>query len=217
MSAAVLEALKKFDPANDGHWTVTGDAKLDTLKFFNAGVAVSREELEKIAPGFNRDALRAAMIPPPPPPSVMIPPPPPPETANGTQTAGAGPAEIKTEQPVVELRPASGEAEIEALAEEVGSANEAVNECQRLYEEAGRNLKAAQAVHDSLIARLENRRKDTPRENEIQRYLHSQIAIGRARGKKIQAIRASGLDVGAINKALSASPIDQALASKRRR
>lgn len=50
----VKEALQKLDAGNDNHWTQDGQAKLETVKFFNGGEAVSRDDLEKEFPGFNK-------------------------------------------------------------------------------------------------------------------------------------------------------------------
>ena len=54
----ILAATLKMNPDNDQHWTMDGQAKLETIKFF-AGVPVTRDELNAAVPGFNREALRA--------------------------------------------------------------------------------------------------------------------------------------------------------------
>jgi hypothetical protein len=48
------EALQKLDVGNDNHWTQDGSPRLETIKFLNAGNAVTREELDKEFPGFNK-------------------------------------------------------------------------------------------------------------------------------------------------------------------
>jgi len=58
MSEKIIRAINRMDPENDNHWTVDGLAKLDTVRFY-AGEAVTREKLDEIAPGFNRESLKA--------------------------------------------------------------------------------------------------------------------------------------------------------------
>lgn len=53
------EALQKLDPGNDNHWTQDGSPRLETVKFNNGGNAVTREEIEKDFPGFNKSTAAA--------------------------------------------------------------------------------------------------------------------------------------------------------------
>ena len=55
MKDVILAALAKLDPAVDSHWTAEGLVNLNTFKFLAGGVAISREQLEEVAPGFCRE------------------------------------------------------------------------------------------------------------------------------------------------------------------
>lgn len=55
MKDVILAALAKLDPAVDSHWTAEGLVNLNTFKFLAGGVAVSREQLEEVAPDFRRE------------------------------------------------------------------------------------------------------------------------------------------------------------------
>lgn len=50
----VKDALQKLDAANENHWTQDGSPRLETVKFNNGGIAVTREEIEAGFPGFNK-------------------------------------------------------------------------------------------------------------------------------------------------------------------
>lgn len=51
----VKEALSKLDAGNDNHWTQDGKPKVDTVKMYSKGEAVTRELLDEHFPDFNRD------------------------------------------------------------------------------------------------------------------------------------------------------------------
>ena len=55
MKDVILAALAKLDPAVDSHWTAEGLVNLNTFKFLAGGVAISREQLEEVAPDFHRE------------------------------------------------------------------------------------------------------------------------------------------------------------------
>ena len=55
MKDVILAALAKLDPAVDSHWTTEGLVNLNTFKFLAGGVAISREQLEEVAPDFRRE------------------------------------------------------------------------------------------------------------------------------------------------------------------
>jgi hypothetical protein len=59
MSDKIKEAMTKLDVGNDNHWTQDGQARLDTVKFLSGGETISREDLDKDYPGFNRTTASA--------------------------------------------------------------------------------------------------------------------------------------------------------------
>ena len=61
MKDVILAALAKLDPAVDSHWTAEGLVNLNTFKFLAGGVAISREQLEEVAPDFRRENPHVAI------------------------------------------------------------------------------------------------------------------------------------------------------------
>lgn len=57
MSQALIAALRQLDPNNPNHWTADGAPRLDTVKLLLNGAAVSREQLNAVAPGLSRGDL----------------------------------------------------------------------------------------------------------------------------------------------------------------
>lgn len=55
MSEKIITGLKSLDVKTDAQWTQDGQVNLNAFKFVNGGEAVTREQLEEIAPGFNRE------------------------------------------------------------------------------------------------------------------------------------------------------------------
>ena len=54
MKEVILAALAKLDPTVDSHWTAEGLVNLNSFKFIAGGIAVTREQLEEVAPNFTR-------------------------------------------------------------------------------------------------------------------------------------------------------------------
>lgn len=61
MKDVILAALAKLDTAVDSHWTAEGLVNLNTFKFLAGGVAISREQLEEVAPDFRRENPHVAV------------------------------------------------------------------------------------------------------------------------------------------------------------
>lgn len=55
MSEKIITGLKSLDVKTDAQWTQDGQVNLNAFKFVNGGEAVTREQLEEVAPGFNRE------------------------------------------------------------------------------------------------------------------------------------------------------------------
>lgn len=55
MTDKIITALKTLDVKTDAQWTQDGQVNLNAFKFVNGGEAVTREQLEEVAPGFNRE------------------------------------------------------------------------------------------------------------------------------------------------------------------
>ena len=59
MENQILEALGKLDPLNESHWTRAGLPDISTLLQFTGLSGLKRADVDLVAPGFNRDTLRA--------------------------------------------------------------------------------------------------------------------------------------------------------------
>lgn len=57
MNEKIIEALKKLDPKTDSHWNQDGQVNLAAFKFMMGGEAVTREDIDAVAPNFRRDNL----------------------------------------------------------------------------------------------------------------------------------------------------------------
>jgi hypothetical protein len=57
MALSIIEALAKLDPKNDNHWTIEGEPRLDTVKFFVGVPNLIREDLIKVATFTRADAI----------------------------------------------------------------------------------------------------------------------------------------------------------------
>lgn len=55
MNEKIVTGLKQLDVKTDAQWTQEGLVNLNAFKFVIGGEAVTREQLEEVAPGFNRE------------------------------------------------------------------------------------------------------------------------------------------------------------------
>jgi hypothetical protein len=207
----VLEGLKKMDPKNDNHWTMTGEAKLETVKFLSGGFAVTREELNEFAPGFNRESMQKyvdSLAAEAGNATVQEPGPAGPGAGNGTVTPVADEAKEDVGSP-------NGEVDVEALAEEVARANEAVLELQRLQIKVREDLVAAETKRDALIDSLHVVSPPTTHQQSVVAYLQRghQARLERAAAMR----KLAGLEVDDLMAKASPSPIDQMMRNRRRK
>lgn len=56
----LLEAVKKLDPENDEHWTKIGKPAVEAVEKFYGSTDIARKDIEGAAPGYDREAARAA-------------------------------------------------------------------------------------------------------------------------------------------------------------
>ena len=205
------DTLLKLDPENVNHWTMKGEAKLDTVKFMAGGVSFERDELEKLAPGFSRDALKKALAERNAGAS-NVPPPPPAEGPSGDDAI----TNEQAEQPVLEDGQLGGEAEIEALEQALRDTDEAVVECQRIQAEMTAKIVDLQEHRYSIEAKL---RVARPPESDMDTILIYNKAQQDARMRSHMArvsVYESGVDIDALAAAGQPSALDQALINRKR-
>jgi len=211
----VLAALQKMDVNNDNHWTVSGEAKLETLKFMLGGEMITRDELNTIAPGFSRDAMRAYLANQAAPKT---------EAGNGGQApapavAGAGTddkPDDEPEQPEVAVGNADREAEIEALAKKVNLANEEIQRCQRVQAEMSERIAVLQRDVQQAQSALNKIAPPPTHIETIQGYLSTNKRLMKRRGEARRAVVNSGVSLSALSAAIQPSALDQALRERPR-
>lgn len=203
-------AALRMDPDKESQWTAAGEANLTSLQFL-AGEKVSRDELNEALPGFNRESLRKYLA------DLQA-------TGgnNVNQTKGSGSGngvtKVVPQQPKVEGPGSeSGAPDIEALAEKVNRANEAVLECERLQEEARLNLQSAIEKRDAAVQALEAVKPKATFAQTNAAFLASQRANYRRRAEAVAVVRTSGINLRAVAEAIGPSKLDRALGDRRRK
>lgn len=208
MSQQVLEGLKKLDPDNDNHWTMDGQAKLETIKFLSGGTAISREELDKIAPGFNRQAMKDYLTAEAGNVAVSQP---------GPTGPGAGDGGSAIIEPTASVEgSADREDEIETLAEKIASSDERVLELKRIHEQAGKDVAAEILVNDRLHDRMTTLNPAPTHQENIKTYLASVVSLRQTRALARHALATSGIDIDGLMAQAAPAPIDQALKGRSR-
>lgn len=136
------------------------------------------------------------------------------EENDASEGGEGGPADDgETEQPEMEDG-AAGSDEIEALAEELHSREEAIAEL-RVEANALRNkIDEEEAEADKIRMRIEQLKPKNSNQATIQTYLEMQKNILEERGERQKALREAGVDLKTLTKSVSKSPIDQAMARK---
>ena len=227
----ITDALAKLDPANDNHWTSDGLPRIDTVRMLAADQTLSRELITAEAPNFSRTSVAKAPDTPPVVPPVVPPVPPmtPAEVAASVSAAltsvqeGAG-ATTETESD------SAGMPSVET--EQVGEdASFSEADYDLMIEQAQKNLQdtinirnAAQAVVnvaqnelDDIINEKHAAAPGTSTAMAIQGYLASQQESLTERGRRARVLQESGVTLRDIQALIpQASPLDQALTSKKR-
>lgn len=205
-SARIKDALAKLDVENDNHWTGDGLPRLDTVKLTAGDQSLTREAVTAAAPGFSRGTAAALAAP-----AVSQ------ATATGS-TAIAAPATVQPAAITVSVD------EREAVLE---NADPKIAELQSKLEDRNEymvELRAAKAKFDAefvstrdeidrLTVQLESLAGKETAQDAIRGYLASQQALSAERAARIQAIRASGVDLRELTRGLKA-PIDSAMSRK---
>ena len=202
MSQQILDAINKLDPNNDNHWTMDGLAKLDTVKFLAGGTSVTREELEKIAPGFNRESLRAYRTNQP---AENVNAPEPTETGGGS-----------VEPPPAEEGSEERKAKVEAMAKEIDEQSKAILELERIHDESRKKLAEAHAKINDLNTQYQKINPPDSEMDTIQKYLESEKKLGQEKGEAIAAFRESGISLKELAKLTSRSVLDEHLRNRKR-
>lgn len=223
MSESIIKGLTALDPSNDSHWTTDGQPRLDIVRTLASDPTVSREGINKVAPGFSRSApiitggtevspqtsaqpaeQQAATVVTPTtetapqaqaPEKVAAP-----ASEGAAQTTESEPKEVDTVESVTK--------EMEQVQEAMSYANEQRSAWSSRVEECQNRIHVLQ----NKLARLAGPGPNS--QTAIQKYLENQKKLLSQRSVIGDALRSMDFDPVKLAKSLQ-SPLDAALARKR--
>lgn len=221
MSESIIKGLTALDPSNDSHWTTDGQPRLDIVRTLASDPTVSREGINKVAPGFSRSApvitggtevtpqapaqpavQQAATVVTP--TTETVPQAPEkaaaPASKGDTQTTESESKEVDTVESVTK--------EMEQVQEAMAYANEQRSKWGSHVEECQNRIHALQ----NKLARLAGPGPNS--QTAIQKYLENQKKLLSQRAVIGDALRSMDFDPVKLAKGLQ-SPLDAALARKR--
>lgn len=222
MTDKIKAALLSLDVTNDNHWTNDGAPRIDSLKITLGNPALTREDVNSAVPGFSR--ATAANF-----------------AATGTSGVQAAPAPVPGEAPITAATGATqGTAQEEELpnlgGEPLAEQPMSSRGSMMLPDVKGMNLEEAneflsqlidvrsqvqQAIPEvqNRIAQLDHEHKvatGQDNHNPIQAYLANQVKLGEERAALRLTVEESGVNLAELSQRLGASPLDQALAARKR-
>lgn len=223
MSDKIKAALLALDVTNDNHWTNDGAPRIDSLKIAVGNPSLTREDLNVALPGFSRataanfaetGASGVAPAPTPTPGEAPV------TATSATQAAPAPEADDLPNlggEPLAE--PVTRARDVMQLPDVTGMNLEEANEFLSQLMDVRSQVQQAIPEVQNQIARLEHEHKvatGTDNHNPIQAYLANQVKIGEERAALRLTVEQSGVNLAELSQRLGASPIDQALASRKR-
>jgi hypothetical protein len=221
MSDKIKAALLALDVTNDNHWTNDGAPRIDSLKIAVGNPSLTREDVNAAVPGFSRATAGnfaetgTSGVAPAPTPT--------PGEAPVTATSAAQAAPMAEELPNLGgeplAEPAPSVRQVMALPDVTGMNLEEANEFLSQLMDVRSQVQQAIPEVQNQIARLEHEHKvatGTDNHNPIQAYLANQVKIGEERAALRLTVEESGVNLRELSERLGASPIDQALASRKR-
>jgi hypothetical protein len=212
----IQEALSKLDAANPNHWTDDGLPRVETVRMLAAEPKISREDITKDFPQFNR--VFAAT-----PPAAPSQAPAPEAGAADQQAPAATSAPAPTAAPAVEraavLAPVetrTAQAAVESLEDQLETAKLQMGELRKHKDQIDQAYADISHLVDKLQVQLDETRQkpgDKSTTDTIQEYLASQQREREARGAAWKKFQDSGVKLSDILP--QRSIVDQALANRR--
>lgn len=215
----IKDALSKLDASDDAHWTNDGAPRLDVLKKF-LGVAATRDEVNKAAPGFNRDAASGAAQAATTPATAATAETPATDVASEEGTAEADETQPKANVPAVTNPDQTDPPKVDeraVLMEQLTEAKADLERAIKAHSDAAREVQNQTVIVDQLTDKLLKVAPPNTFAESINGYLARQQEEREARGARVQAVRASGVDLKALVASVSRSPIDAAMARANKR
>lgn len=224
----IKAALQQLDGSNANHWTADGAPRLETVKMFAGDPSITRDLLERVAPGFSLKTREGYQFPELVEPASPATPPagvviegaeakqlPEGADAAGGAVDGQGGETGQAEQPEVEATAPVAADEISSLEKELEELSALETEARADVESATLKLQDIVARRDALTVRLDNQKAKVVRStNDVQKYLERQRQELDNRAQRMVMIRESGIDLKLLASNLQ-SPIDAARARKR--
>lgn len=218
MSDQIKAALAKLDPQNDNHWTTEGLPRIDTVKFLGGLSNVTREDINAAVPGFIREsALQAAIGA---------------GASQGTEQAaqtapvaaapagagdtGAGNGEVHTEAAPGAGGDTGATALNDTLEAQLRFAQEQVAEIEAATVQFNAEVAKRRKYLDELTEAYERANPPPTTSDTIRGYLDAQLQQLAERGKRVEALKASGFNLKELTKLVSPSPLDVKLKSTKR-
>lgn len=223
MSDKIKAALLALDVTNDNHWTNDGAPRIDSLKIAVGNPSLTREDVNAAVPGFSRatagnfaETGTSGVAPAPTPTPGEAP-------VTATSAAQAAPAPEGDDLPNLGgeplAEPVSTSRGTMQLPDVTGMNLEEANEFLSQLMDVRSQVQQAIPEVQNQISRLEHELKvatGTDNHNPIQAYLASQVALNEERAALRLTVEESGVNLKDLSQRLGASPIDQALASRKR-
>jgi hypothetical protein len=215
---AIVKALRALDTANDNHWTADGQPRLDTVKMLAADQSITRDAVTLALPGFTRSKAKdfagepgVVQVAPPPPPAEPTAAPAPAEAAApvAVPLAPVSPAVAAPQQAALTLADTIADLEDDLLDAKATTA-----ELRAARDKASQLFEAARKEEDRLVTELEKLTAKDSNPNAIQAYLETQRLLLQDRGNRRRMVAEAGVNLRELSKAISASPIDQAMARR---
>jgi hypothetical protein len=217
----IIAALGQLDVGNDAHWTSDGLPRIDTVKFLVGDQSLTREDINKAAPGFSR--ANTAL------PGVQ-----PDQAAQGAAGGGstdtgsiappaadtqAGPADNGGSNGEVHQEAAEGAGQSEPLTEraaleaELAVAQAELDEIEQAFVRAETIRSKAREKRDRILVAID-RLPAEPSTAPFLGYLASQARQLETRAAQRRALNESGVNLKDLMAITGASPLDVAMARK---
>jgi hypothetical protein len=224
MSLPLIEALAKLDPKNDNHWTVDGEPRLDTVKFFAGTPTLMREDLNKVSVYTRKEALAGtAPVPAGTPAAAEAPPA---AVAEGGAAAGAAPLVLPV---AASAAPAAAEPPAAPVPEKPFNLEESKAELEEIEKDLTEirvHLAKVQSEKDkreekasALRALISKHSPGDTNSNAIREYLESRKRALLVRAGQLQRVQNVEQELGVKLKDLvpQKAPIDQVRQNAKRK
>jgi hypothetical protein len=211
---AIVTALRALDTANDNHWTIDGQPRLDIVKALAADQSITRDMVTLALPGFTRNKAKEVVAPPPPPPATQAAV----ATAQPVESKGQGAGSGEPVSPAVAapipVQEMSRDEMISVLTEELSEAEQETIDARKAMEQMQKVFHDTRAREDAIREKLASFGTKHDNSLAIREYLSAQNTLLEERAARRRMVAEAGVSLRELSKAISAAPIDQAMARR---